>query len=578
MSPSIPMSALIGTVPSVLEAGGNPLSLNAVFLTTDSSVPIGLAQPFPDLTSVKNWFGANSPEAVLAGGYFKGFTGADALPSTLYFFQYNETDVGAYLRSGSFAGVPLTALQAFSGGLIVSIDGRTVTSSNINLASASSFTNAAALIQAGLRAVGGVFTGTGTVTNASPTLTVNSTTSGILHLGDNVVGTDIPVGATIIAFGTYTPELGTGTVTLSANATGALGPEAITVSSTATVEYDSQLTAFVIQSPTTGEDSAVGFATGSLSANLKLTSVTGAVQSIGAVATTPTAAMDAVVASTQNWATYTTVFEATVDQALEFANWTSSQSPAGQERFLYVEWDSVLSETTGPAADSFGAMLTAAAYNGSMPNFDLTAGQKAAFICGMVASIDFNATQGRITLAYKNQDGLAADVTDATVAQNLIGNGYNFYGAYATANELFTFLQRGSMPGAWRWVDAYVNQIAMSADFQLALAVLETQVKSIPYNTAGTNLIRGALTDPITKYVNFGAIQPGVQLSASQAQIVNNAAGMKIDGVLSTVGWFLQILQASPTVRGLRGSPPMKFWYTDGGSVQSLLLATIDVQ
>jgi hypothetical protein len=90
--------------------------------------------------------------------------------------------------------------------------------------------------------------------------------------------------------------------------------------------------------------------------------------------------------------------------------------------------------------------------------------------------------------------------------------------------------------------------------------------------------LRSTLLDPITKYINFGAIQPGVQLSASQAQQVNTAAGAKIDGVLSTVGWYLQILPATAQVRGIRGSPPMKFWYTDGGSIQSLLLATIDVQ
>lgn len=578
MSPSIPMSTLIGTEPSVLAAGGNPLSLNAVFHTTDDSIPIGVAQPFPNATAVEDWFGVGSPEAVLGGRYFSGFIGADSLPSTLYFFQYNEADVAAYLRSGSIAGLTLAELQAFSGTLIVVVNGATATSAAIDLSSATSFTNAATLMQAGLQTVGGVFTGTGTTTNTSTTLTVNSTVSGQLHIGDVVVGTDIPLNTHITAFGTYTVLAGTGTVTLSAAATGAAGPEAITVTSAATVTYDSLRAAFVITSPTTGVNSSVGFASGTLAADVQFTQATGAVQSRGAAAATPAGAMNAVVASTQNWASFTTVFEATVDVALAFANWVSTASPAGQERFLYVEWDSVLAETVGEAAESFGAELTAAAYNGSMPNFDLTAGQKAAFICGMVASIDFNETQGRITLAYKGQAGLVADVTDATVAQNLKLNGYNFYGAYATAAQQFTFLQPGSMPGEWRWVDAYVNQIAMNADFQLALALLETQVKSIPYNTAGRNLLNAALLDPILKYVNFGAIQPGVPLSASQAQQVNNAAGAKIDGVLSTVGWYLQILPASPTVRGLRGSPPMKFWYTDGGSVQSLLLATIDVQ
>ncbi len=588
MSPSIPMSAIIGTVPSVLAAGGNPLSLNGVFLTHDTSIPIGIAQPFV-VGAADSWFGPTSPEAILFNKYFAGFIGADSLPSIAYAYQYNEAAVAAYLRGGSLTTVTLAQLQAFSGTLIVLIDGRTVTSAAINLASATSYSNAATLMQTGLETVGGIFSGTGTVTNGSPILTVNSTVSGILHVGDVVVGTDIPVGTTILSFGTYTVLAGTGTVNLSVNATGAAGPEAITVSSTATVTYDALRAAFVITSPTTGVNSSVGFASGTLAANVELTQATGAVQSIGAAAATPAGAMNGIVNSTQNWASFSTVFLATQPEALGFANWVSTQSPAGQERFIYVEWDADTANDTSnpPNGQSFGAQVTTLAYNGVIPVYDLEAGQHAAFVMGFIASIDFTETQGTATLAFKGQAGLLLDVTDATTAVALggplnglggVGNGYNYYGGFATANQQFQWMQRGTMPGQWRWVQPYVNQIAMNADFQLALATLESLVKSIPYNTAGTNLLRGALSDPITKYLNFGAIQPGVQLSASQAQQVNTAAGMKIDGVLSTVGWFLQILQASPTVRGLRGSPPMKFWYTDGGSIQSLLLATIDVQ
>jgi hypothetical protein len=582
------MSAIIGTVPSVLAAGGNPLSLNGVLLTNDPSIPIGVAQPFV-VGAADSWFGPTSPEAILANKYFAGFIGADSLPSTLYFYQYNEAAVAAYLRGGNISAISLTQLQAFSGTIIATIDGRVVTSAAINLASATSFTNAATLMQTGLQTAGGIFTGTGTVTNGSPTLTINSTVSGTLHIGDVVVGTDIPANTTITAFGTYTVLAGTGTVTMSANATGAAGPEAITVTSAATVTYDALRAAFVITSPTTGVNSSVSYATGTLAANIELTQATGAVKSIGAAAAMPAGAMNGVVNSTQNWASFSTVFLATQAEALGFASWVSTQSPAGQERFIYVEWDADTANDTSnpPNGLSFGAQVTALAYNGVIPVYDLEAGQHAAFVMGFIASIDFDETQGTATLAFKGQAGLPLDVTDSPTAVALggplnglggVGNGYNYYGSFATSNQGFNWMQRGTMPGSWRWVQPYVNQIAMNADFQLALAVLEGQIKSIPYNTAGLNLLRTALSDTITKYVNFGAIQPGVQLSASQAQQVNTTAGMKIDGVLSTVGWFLQILQASPTVRGLRGSPPMKFWYTDGGSIQSLLLATIDVQ
>lgn len=59
---------------------------------------------------------------------------------------------------------------------------------------------------------------------------------------------------------------------------------------------------------------------------------------------------------------------------------------------------------------------------------------------------------------------------------------------------------------------------------------------------------------------------------------MNLAAGTKIDDVLSQAGWYLQVLPASPQVRAARGSPPITLWYTDGGSIQQINIASIDVQ
>jgi hypothetical protein len=59
---------------------------------------------------------------------------------------------------------------------------------------------------------------------------------------------------------------------------------------------------------------------------------------------------------------------------------------------------------------------------------------------------------------------------------------------------------------------------------------------------------------------------------------VNAAAGLAIDTVLSSQGWYLQILDATPQVREARGTPPCTFWYMDGGSVQNINLASVEVQ
>jgi hypothetical protein len=168
-------------------------------------------------------------------------------------------------------------------------------------------------------------------------------------------------------------------------------------------------------------------------------------------------------------------------------------------------------------------------------------------------------------------------VTDPNIAANLIANGYNFYGAYATANQAFTFMQPGSTPGKWKWIDAYVNQIYMNAQFQLALMTLLSSIKSVPYNAAGYSLISAACQDPINQALNNGTIRLGVPLSTLQAANVNTAAGVKIDDALTNYGYYLQVLPASAQVRGLRQSPPCSFWFTDGGSIHKINLASIDV-
>jgi hypothetical protein len=204
---------------------------------------------------------------------------------------------------------------------------------------------------------------------------------------------------------------------------------------------------------------------------------------------------------------------------------------------------------------------------------------KAAFICGATAAINFDETQGRITYAYKAQSGLTPDVTDATVAANLLSNGYNFYGNYSTANQAFTFLQNGQCSGDWNWIDSFVNQIKLNSDLQLAFMDLFASIKSVPYNQRGYNLLRSAASDPINAALNFGSIQPGVELSARQIAEIDTAAGQTgVGRAVVTNGYYLQILPAVASVRVDRGSPPMKLWYADGGAVQKIDLASIDVQ
>lgn len=339
-----------------------------------------------------------------------------------------------------------------------------------------------------------------------------------------------------------------------------------------TCSYDALRTAFVFTSSTTGSASTIGYSTGTASAALYLTAATGAVTSQGAVAAVPATLMNNVINVTQNWCTFMTLAEPTLTNKLAFAAWVNSQTSL---QYMYVCFDSDSTALSANATGSFGYLTSS--YNGVMPVWN-PSGQVAAFICGTTASINFNQRNGRITYAYKGQAGLPADITNATQALNLVANGYNFYGTWATASQQFTNLYPGMISGKWAFADAYVNQVSLNSGFQNALMNLLTNSKSIPYNNPGYTQIASALNAPIQAALTFGSIQAGVPLSAAQAAAVNAAANATVAPTLNQVGWYLQVLPANAQTRGQRQSPPINFWYTDGGSIQQISMASIDAQ
>jgi hypothetical protein len=258
-----------------------------------------------------------------------------------------------------------------------------------------------------------------------------------------------------------------------------------------------------------------------------------------------------------------------------FAAWNNGKS----NRYVYVLWDNNAALTTNDDSATALGLIVAAGYSATLPIYEPVDGAyKAAFAMGWAASIDFTRVNGRTNLAFRSQAGLIAGVTNQQIAEQLIANGCNFYGSYATANDQFVFFYPGQATGAFDWADSLINEIWMTNAFQLALMSLLTSIPSIPYNSQGYALIEAALADPINAAVSFGAIRAGVPLSALQAAEVNNAAGARVADTISSRGWYLQVSPASAEVRAARGSPPITFWYTDGQSVQKINLNSVEVQ
>lgn len=491
---TIPVSQIVQVNPGVLAAAGSAVDLNGLILTNSSRAPVGSVPSFATALDVGNYFGPSSDEYSAAQIYFSGPDNATVSPGLLYFAQYPSADVGAYLRGGSMAAVTLSQLQAYSGTLTITSGGTAITSSAIDLSTATSFSDAATLIAAAF--------------------------------------TSPPFTAT----------------------------------------YDAQLNAFVFTNTATGTSSTITFATGTLAADLNLTQATGAVISNGAAAAAPGTFMDAVTAITQDWGAFMTLFEPVTADKTAFSAWVNGQN----DRYAYVGFDSDSAALTAGATTTWAYTITQDAYQGSVPIYgDLT---HAAFVLGAIASLDFARFNGRKTFAFQAQSGLAASVSDATNASTLIANGYNFYGAYANAKQGFEFFYPGSTPGKWKWLDTYVNQIWLNAQLQLAMVTLLTSVGSIPYNAEGYALVDAAISDPVNAALNFGAIRTGVALSAAQVAEIKNAVGGDPSQAIFANGYYLYIHPATAAQRADRSSPSMTLYYADGGSVQSLTLASIAIQ
>jgi hypothetical protein len=566
--PAIPASQIVSVVPSVIGAGGAALDLNGLILTANPRVPIGTVQSFPSSPAVSAYFGATSQEAMLANIYFLGFDGSTVKPGALLFAQYPLAPVGAWLRGGNISSMTLAVLQALSGSLQITIDGVVKTASSISLAGATSFSAAAALIATALSLTplpGATITAsiTGTV------MTVSAVGTGTVAAGETLSGGSVIAGTTVVNQLTGTTG-GVGTYTVSASQTVTSGALTATFPP---VSFDPISGAFQINSSTTGPTSTIGFASGTLAPSLLLTQANAAQTSQGAPIGVPATNMTAITGITQDWASFMTAFNPSAT-GVAFAAWNNAQN----NDFAYVHWTTDAAATVVPDTTTTGALIQNANYSGAVLIYETgTQGDIAAFTMGMIASLDFGATNGRATAMFRSQSGLTADVVDGTIAANLKANGYNFYGDWSTANADFIFFANGVISGPFEWIDSYVDQIWMNNQFQLALMSLLVAVKSIPYNAVGYAMIRAACLDVINAAVNFGAIRAGVSLSQAQAAEVNFAAGLKIDDVLSTRGWYLQILDPTAQVRGARGTPQCSFWYMDGESIQRINLASVEV-
>lgn len=502
---SVNADKLVQIVPRVIDGGTVGLTFAGLLLTQSELPPSGRVLRFASADAVAAYFGSASLEAALAQTYFRGYVNTTSLPGELYFAAYRAEDAAAWLRSAAYTGT-LSALKAAgAGGFTLSINDTALSVENLDLSSATSFSDVAQRIEAALAAL--------------------------------------------------MPEDGG-----------------------ASVSYSSLTRAWQITSPTTGEGSTISFATAPATGTdfatlLGLTEQAGAVLSPGIAAQSLPDCLTNVLAFARDWVTFGTVWEPALDDKLALAAWCAGHDT----RFCYVMWDTDnAAQVEGSTASAGYRVDRVEELSGTCPVFNTPA--LMAWVMGTAACINFDEYNGRLTFAFKQGEGLAVTCDNDEKYDALLANGYNCYADFATASAQFKFFQNGQVSGKWDWLDTYLNAIALKDGLQLNLLDLFKAVKSIPYNEDGYAMVRTACLDTIQRFLNFGAIRPGVTLSQTQKVQLQAEIGKDVSKSLEAQGWYMQVKDPGATVRAARGTPDCKFYYMDGGSIQKIVLPSTAIQ
>ena len=514
---TIPASFFVSAVPGVLSAGGNSLVMNGLFFTENTAMPTGTVLNFGSLAAVGSFFGLSSAEYAAAQIYFAGYANSTIKPGGMLFAAYNVTARAAFIQGGSLAGVALTTLQGYTGTLTVDFAGTPETSSTINLSAATSFSNAATLIQAG-------FTSPGFTVSWNPVASafvITSTTTGATETIAFVSGSLAADLALTQATGAFLSQGAAADTAASALA------NAVAVSQ----NFASIVTLFEPSTPS----------------------------------------------AKQAWAVAVDALE---DEYLYLA-WDSDPNASvqgNQTCFGYLasqaEYSSVAAFSGDPAlAASTGVSLATLAMNlaifaaGAIASINFTQ-QNGRTTLAYLSSSQISPTCANLQTC-KN---LLANGYNFYGSVSTANQGFVF---------LYSGQMFGPFVSIVRYINQiYLNSQFQLALMTLVTSIGSIGYNAAYFDLI-RNALTGSpnvpQSGPISQALNFGTIRTGVTLSAAQISELNQAAGVNAASVVQTSGYYLQILDPGAPARALGQSPIINFWYTDGGDVLQISLSSIDI-
>ena len=221
LMPTIPLADIVDINANVLSAGGAQIDMNSVFITNSTLMTNNQLLSYSNADDVGAFFGLDSVEYNMAVVYFNGYSIAQSRPGLLYFYKVSTVATAAVL-SGSTLTLTLAELQALptaldASALRITVDGVLYVSAAVDFSAATSFSNAAQILQTAFdgesaapftvswNATTSSFVFTSGTTGASSTITFVSATEGTmpddLGLSSTSTGASITQGVNAITAG-----------------------------------------------------------------------------------------------------------------------------------------------------------------------------------------------------------------------------------------------------------------------------------------------------------------------------------------------------------------------------------------
>lgn len=155
---TIPASHIVKVSPRVISGGSADLETNGLLLTKSALLPADKpAAEFSSAKAVAAFFGAESTEAAFAQQYFSGVQNAFKAVNTLVVGRRIDAPAAAFVRGGAVTAALADFKKITAGTLTISVAGKEVKATGIDLSASTSFSDVAQKVAAKITGTTGSF-------------------------------------------------------------------------------------------------------------------------------------------------------------------------------------------------------------------------------------------------------------------------------------------------------------------------------------------------------------------------------------------------------------------------------------